>query len=179
MPAMITLDTLTRWLTAPAESEHLEFKEAKQQFDTTKLLRYCVALANEGGGHLALGVSDRPPRKVVGTQAFAAASDLNDMKARIVEKLRIRVEAVELAHPDGRVLVFEIPSRPAGHPLDFDGGRRFGADDARPVAAHLCRGAAGLVFPTCPAECVSGRGGSAAGYPDLFRAFRIALSDDP
>ena len=45
---MITLDTLTRWLAAPAESEHLEFKEAKQQFDTTKLLRYCVALANEG-----------------------------------------------------------------------------------------------------------------------------------
>jgi ATP-dependent DNA helicase RecG len=97
MPAMITLDTLTHWLAAPAESEHLEFKEAKQQFDTTKLLRYCVALANEGGGHLILGVSDRPPRKVVGSQAFAAASDLNGMKARIVEKLRIRVDAVELA----------------------------------------------------------------------------------
>ena len=30
---MITLDTLNRWLAAPAESEHLEFKEAKQQFD--------------------------------------------------------------------------------------------------------------------------------------------------
>lgn len=118
---MITLDTLTRWLAAPAETEHLEFKEAKQQFDTTKLLRYCVALANEGGGHLILGVSDRRPRNVVGTQAFAAASDLNNIKARIVEKLRIRVEAVELAHPDGRVLVFEIPSRPSGHPLDFDG----------------------------------------------------------
>lgn len=118
---MISLDTLTRWLSAPAESEHLEFKEAKQQFDTTKLLRYCVALANEGGGHLVLGVADRPPRKVVGSQAFAHASDLNELKARIVEKLRIRVEAVELAHPDGRVLVFEIPSRPSGHPLDFDG----------------------------------------------------------
>lgn len=118
---MIALDTLTRWLAAPAESEHLEFKEAKQQFDTTKLLHYCVALANEGGGHLILGVSDRPPRRVVGTQAFAATTDLNAIKARIVEKLRIRVDAVELAHPDGRVLVFEIPSRPAGHPLDFDG----------------------------------------------------------
>lgn len=118
---MITLDTLTRWLSAPAESEHLEFKEAKQQFDTTKLLRYCVALANEGGGHLVLGVSDRPPRHVVGSQAFAAASHLNDIKARIVDKLRIRVDTVELAHPDGRVLVFEIPERPVGQPLDFDG----------------------------------------------------------
>ena len=118
---MITFDTLNRWMAAPAESEHLEFKEAKQQFDTTKLLRYCVALANEGGGHLVLGVSDKLPRRVVGTQAFAAASKLNDIKSRIVDKLRVRVDAVELVHPDGRVLVFVVPSRPHGQPLDFDG----------------------------------------------------------
>jgi len=53
---LTTLDTLTHWLTGVRENEHLEFKEAKQQYDTTKLLRYCVALANEGGGHLVLGV---------------------------------------------------------------------------------------------------------------------------
>ena len=46
---MITLQTLNHWLTAPTETEHLEFKEARQQYDSTKLLRYCVALANEGG----------------------------------------------------------------------------------------------------------------------------------
>jgi len=118
---MITLDTLTRWLSAPAESEHLEFKEATQQYDTKKLLRYCVALSNEGGGYLVLGVSDKPPRRVVGSQAFSAASDLNAIKARIVEKLRIRVDTVELAHSDGRVLVFEIPARPVGQPLDYEG----------------------------------------------------------
>lgn len=118
---MISLDTLCRWLAFPAESEHLEFKEAKQQFDTTKLLRYCVALANEGGGHLVLGVSDKLPRRVVGTQAFVAATDLNGIKSRIVDKLRFRVETVELAHADGRVLVFEVPSRPVGQPLEFDG----------------------------------------------------------
>lgn len=118
---MITLDILTHWLTAPAESEHLEFKEAKQQFDTTKLLRYCVALANEGGGHLVLGVTDKLPRRVVGSQAFAAASNLNEIKARIVEKLRMRVEVMELDHADGRVVVFEVPSRPVGQPLDFEG----------------------------------------------------------
>lgn len=66
MPVMITLDTLNRWLSAPAESERLEFKEAKQQYDTTKLLRYCVALCNEGGGYLVLGVTDKLPRRVVG-----------------------------------------------------------------------------------------------------------------
>ena len=118
---MITLATLQQWLTAPAETEHLEFKEAKQQFDTNKLMRYCVALANERGGYLVLGVSDKLPRQVVGSQAFSATTELNDIKARIVEKLHIRVDTVELMHPLGRVLVFDIPSRPVGHPLDFDG----------------------------------------------------------
>ena len=47
---LTSLDTLQQWMLAPAESEHLEFKEAKHQFDTVKLLRYCAALANEKGG---------------------------------------------------------------------------------------------------------------------------------
>jgi len=117
----LDLTILARWLVAPAEHEHLEFKEAKQQYDTTKLLRYCVALGNEGGGHLVLGVSDKHPRQVVGTNAFASLPDINKIKAYIVEKLRMRVETTELLHPDGRVLIFEIPSRPVGQPLDFEG----------------------------------------------------------
>src|SRR3989442_3337276 len=64
------IEDLNRWLEAPREHERLEFKEAKTQYDTTKLFRYCVALANEGGGHLVLGVTDRTPRRVVGSQAF-------------------------------------------------------------------------------------------------------------
>lgn len=59
MPALITLDTLNCWLQAPAETERLEFKEAKQQYDSIKLMRYFIALANEGGGHVVLGVSDK------------------------------------------------------------------------------------------------------------------------
>ena len=121
MAKAITLDTLTQWLTTPAESEHLEFKEAKQQYDSSKLLRYCAALANEGGGYLVLGVSDKLPRRVVGSQAFAFTSHLNDIKARIVNALRIRVETVELSHANGRVLVFDVPSRPVAQPLEFDG----------------------------------------------------------
>lgn len=68
-----------------------------------------------------LGVADKPPRRVVSTQAFATIADLNDIKARIVEKLHIRVEIKELTHADGRVLVFEIPARPVGQPLNIDG----------------------------------------------------------
>ncbi len=151
MSAMITLDTLNRWLSAPAESERLEFKEAKQQYDTTKLLRYCVALSNEGGGYLVLGVTDSLPRRVVGSQAFAAVSHLNDIKARIVDKLHIRVDAVELMHPHGRVLVFDIPARPAGHPLDYEG-------------AYLMRAGEDLV-PMTPDQL---RRIFAEGQPDWF-----------
>lgn len=118
---MITLDTLESWLNAPAETERLEFKEAKQRYDTTKLLRYCVALSNEGGGHLVLGVTNKPPRQIVGTHAFESTTDLNDIKSRIVDKLRFRVDATELQHSNGRVLVFEVPPRPMGQPRAIDG----------------------------------------------------------
>ncbi|AXK37978.1 ATP-binding protein [Crenobacter cavernae] len=130
---MMTLDMLDRWLTSAPESEHLEFKEAKQQYDTTKLLRYCVALANEGGGHLVLGVTDKRPRKVVGTRAFLNTGDIT---ARILEVLRMRVDVQELLHPDGRVLVFDIPSRPAGTPLHHEGAYLMRAgEDLVPMSA--------------------------------------------
>ncbi|MEH2415111.1 ATP-binding protein [Nostoc sp.] len=118
---MITLETLERWLLVPTETERLEFKEAKQQFDSTKLLKYCVGLANEGGGYIVLGVTDKPPRQVVGSLAWATAEALNSIKAKIVNELRFRVEVTELQHPNGRVLVFEVPPRPVGRALDYEG----------------------------------------------------------
>lgn len=118
---MVTLETLERWLAAPVETECLEFKEAKQQFDNGKLLDYCAALGNEGGGHLVLGVSNTHPRRVVGTQAFRAEVHLNEVKLQVTNRLGIRLGAVELSHPDGRVLVFSVPSRPVGQPLHVNG----------------------------------------------------------
>jgi ATP-dependent DNA helicase RecG len=130
---LITLDILERWLAAPSENEHLEFKEAKQQYDWQKTLEYCVAMANEGGGFLVLGVADKPPRKVVGTHAFL---NLNETKQKLFDKLRIRVEITELAHTGGRVLVLEIPSRPKGQPMELDGTylARVG-ESVRPLSA--------------------------------------------
>jgi|GEM_PF-4857805 len=42
-------------------------KEAKQNYQFEKLVDYCVALANEGGGKIILGVTDKRPRRIVGT----------------------------------------------------------------------------------------------------------------
>ncbi|MEH1938613.1 MAG: ATP-binding protein [Nostoc sp.] len=137
---MITLETLEKWLLVPTETERLEFKEAKLQFDSTKLLEYCVALANEGGGYIVLGVTDKPPRQVVGSQAWARAEHLNSIKAKIVNELRFRVEVTELQHPNGRVLVFEVPSRPVGHALDYKGAylMRVG-EELRPMTPDLLK----------------------------------------
>lgn len=80
----VTIEQLEKWVAAPSENEHLEFKEAKNRFDFEKLVRYCVALANEGGGHMVLGVSDKRPRGVVGTKCFF---DLERTKVGLLERL--------------------------------------------------------------------------------------------
>ncbi len=105
-------------MNAPKELEGLEFKEAKFQYDSTKLFKYCVAIANEGGGQFILGVSNRVPRRVVGTQAI---NDPAGMERRILDKLRFRISIEEIAHPDGRVVVCHIPSRPSGTAYSFEG----------------------------------------------------------
>lgn len=82
-----TVEQLEDWMKS-VEGENLEFKEAKTHYDTTKLHRYCVALCNEGGGKLILGVNDAKPRQVVGSQAFL---NLNDIKSKVFDKLeRVR-----------------------------------------------------------------------------------------
>ena len=118
---MLTLETLEYWLLAQAETEHLEFKAAATQYDERKLLRYVIALANEGGGYFVLGVDDKLPRRVLGSQAFTKVSELNHLKKRIFESINVKVETFELMHPAGRVLAFEIPSRPIGTPLALEG----------------------------------------------------------
>jgi ATP-dependent DNA helicase RecG len=111
----ITLEQLQIWMSG-RETEHLEFKEAKRHFDFEELVRYCVALANEGGGRIILGVTDTMPRQVVGSRAF---ENLERMKSGLIERLHIRVEVDALPHPDGQVIIVDVPSRPVGVPIQY------------------------------------------------------------
>ena len=113
----VSLDELKMWLDA-SEDEHLEFKKASNRYDFEKLVRYCAALANEGGGRFILGATDKRPRKVLGSQAF---ENLERTKAGLVERLRLRIEADAIPHPHGRVLVFSVPPRPIGLPIAYKG----------------------------------------------------------
>lgn len=108
---------LQQWLLAP-EGQRLEFKEAKQRYDFEKLLKYCVALANEGGGTIVLGVTDKRPRHIVGSQAF---EDPGRTEAGLHQRLGHRVPVEELLLPEGRVVVVHVPTRLPGTAWQVDG----------------------------------------------------------
>nr|MBF0223805.1 ATP-binding protein [Desulfobulbaceae bacterium] len=70
------------------EGENLEFKTAENNYPFEKLVKYCAALANEGGGKVVLGVSDKRPRKVVGSQAFKQPERT---RAGLIERLHLNI----------------------------------------------------------------------------------------
>jgi len=112
-----SIEEFNKWLVLD-EGEHLEFKKASIQFDRDKELPdYCAALANEGGGKLILGVTNE--HIVVGTKAFAG--NHNRLSIELLNKLGIRVNVEEIEHPQGRVLIFHIPSRPVGNVIKSSG----------------------------------------------------------
>lgn len=113
-----TPEQIDALLTVRSEDEHLEFKEAANNFHFEELVDYCVALANEGGGRVLLGISDKVPRRVVGTKAFEVPERT---VAGIYERLHLKVTFDEVTHPAGRVLVFHVPSRPVGQPVHYKG----------------------------------------------------------
>ena len=132
----VSFTQLATWMKAD-EGEHLEFKEAKNRFDFEKLVQYCVALANERGGYMILGVTDKKPRRVVGTQAF---ENLERTKVGLLERLNLRVTVDALSHPDGRVLVFSVPSRPIAMPIQYKGAYWMrGGEDLVPMTPDVLK----------------------------------------
>ena len=143
------LAQIDAWLEAK-EDEHLEFKEAKNRYDFEKLVKYCAALANEGGGAFVLGITDQRPRRVVGSQAFL---DLERAKAGLIERLRLRIDTYEVHHPNGRVVVFAVPSRPLGTPIHYDGAYWMrGGEELTPMTTDFLKRILAEVGPDFSAE---------------------------
>jgi ATP-dependent DNA helicase RecG len=149
-----TREQLQRWLDAP-EGTNLEFKEARKSFHFEKLVEYCVALANEGGGKIIFGVSDRRPRRIVGTAAFA---EPGRTEAGLHDRLSHRIPVEEIQTADGRVLVAHVPGRLPGTAWQIGGRylkragddlaaltdvelRAFFAETGPDFSAELCPGA--------------------------------------
>jgi len=135
---MTTPEQIDLWRQARSEHQRLEFKEAKNQFDFGRLQQYCVALANEGGGTLLLGIADKSPRSVVGSQAFP---DTVKTAQDLFHAIGFRVDVEAVAHPEGRVVVFHIPSRPRGTAYHVEGKYLMRAGEALvPMSEDRLRG---------------------------------------
>lgn len=133
------LEQLDEFRRMPVETEWLEFKEARNGFDTDALGRYVSALSNEANLHgrdagwLIFGVKDKinpvtGSRPVVGSLYAASAADLNELKRQIFTHTSPAVglsDPVEVDHPDcapgTRVLMWRIPATAPGMPTAWKG----------------------------------------------------------
>ena len=115
---MGTRESIDELLNA-TEGEHYQFKEWKTKNNLREAAKICCALANCGGGKLVLGISDKRPRKVVGTMAFPQPERI---RVDLMNKLRIGVDFYVYQHENGRVLVFDVASRPIGLPIAIESG---------------------------------------------------------
>ena len=112
-----------------AENEIVEFKEAKNTYDFSKLGKYFSALSNEANlkgksfAWLVFGVEDKK-HNIVGTKFRLQRKDLDSLKGEIAKKTTNGIsfiEIYEVIKPDGRILMFQIPAAPKGIPIAFDG----------------------------------------------------------
>ncbi len=124
--------SITELIKLKETENKVEFKEAKggnfsyngdsrvaPQERRRCMVGYVTAFANEGGGHLVLGIHDSHPHKVVGTTQCTNA--IGKLEQDIYRDTKIRVTVTELFDEDGlRVLVISIPSRPTGKVYKFE-----------------------------------------------------------
>lgn len=123
-------------LKLPAETEWVEFKEAKKTFHFDELGEYFSALSNEANlkeqpcSWLVFGVKDKP-KQVVGSGFRPNRADLDHIKEEIANQTNNRMtfdEIYEVDHPDGRVILFRIPPAMRGMPTSWK-GHFFGRDN--------------------------------------------------
>ncbi|TRZ78637.1 transcriptional regulator [bacterium] len=122
----MTLEELKK-LMGSRENEHLEFKEAKSSFSVLGnsgknrkcVLGYCVGLGNKRGGKLILGITEKFPRKIVGSLAI---QNPEEVKSQIYRNLGVSIEIEELFDTNSkRIVIIYIPSRKIGTRLKFYG----------------------------------------------------------
>ncbi|MGV0938945.1 RNA-binding domain-containing protein [Empedobacter sp. ULE_I140] len=123
---MNTENLLDELLSVSTETEIIEFKEAKKQYDKDKLGQYYSALSNEANlnnqdfAYLIMGVNDK--KTIVGTSIND--NQLNEYKAEVSKHTSPRngFSNVYKVNKSGRdVLIFEIPAASKGVPISWKG----------------------------------------------------------
>jgi len=129
----MTLDVhkkLQELLALPAETEWVEFKAARGEFDFDQLGRYFSALSNEAClsrqafGWLVFGVTNEHPRKTCGTRYKESQDALNKLKHEIAQETnhQLTFSVIHELHIENqRVLLFQIPASINGVPTEWRG----------------------------------------------------------
>lgn len=148
------LDSVEELLEAK-EGEHVQFKEAKNRFDFGEAARCCCALANDGGGKLVFGITDKRPRQVVGSRAFEQPERT---RMGLIDKLKINVDFQLYDYEGKRVLVFDVKSRPIGMPVRMKALRGFMTAIRCVQCRKICAAASMMrLEQTSPAKFVRAR----------------------
>jgi len=123
------LNRLLADLIATWENAVVEFKQADNDYSTNDIGKYFSALSNEANlrgqerAWLVFGVSNKT-RSVVGTNYREQPERLHSLKHQVAQSTEPSVTFRDihvLQHPDGRVLMFEIPAAPRGIPIAWKG----------------------------------------------------------
>ena len=102
------------------EGERLEFKAGLPTRDL--IGEYAVAIGNEGGGMLVLGVTNSKPRQIKGVP-LQSADDLQQIRRSVLDKTGIRIEPQLISVDNATVLCVHIPSRLPGNVFHTKDGK--------------------------------------------------------
>ncbi|MBS0646722.1 MAG: putative DNA binding domain-containing protein [Verrucomicrobia bacterium] len=124
------IQKLNEFRNLPAETEVVEFKEAKNDYHFDKIGKYFSALSNEANlkgkqdAWLIFGIENKH-RNIVGSNyRHTNRASLDSLKAEIAQKTTNAItfiEIHELKLPEGRIVLFQIPAAPKGLPLAYEG----------------------------------------------------------
>ncbi|MBL7204917.1 MAG: ATP-binding protein [Desulfobacteraceae bacterium] len=96
MTQEVLISLLSELCALPAETEWMEFKKAKNNIHFDDLGKYFSAISNEANlkglniGWFVLGISDQPPRKIVGTYSYVPDPSSVTWGSYVVERELLR-----------------------------------------------------------------------------------------
>ena len=122
------ISILEELLKLPIENEIFELKEAKIDYDSTKLGNYFSALSNEANllkkecAWIVFGIADN--RTIIGTTYRLAEKKLQSLKKEVADKTNNQITfqgIYPISYKEKRLIMFQIPPATRGTPTSYGG----------------------------------------------------------
>jgi len=102
------------------ECPSVEFKPSV--LSRKELAEYAVGIGNAGGGRIIMGISDKPPRRILPLKRLSE-EELRRILDSVMDSALIHIKIDQLNTPGGTVLIANIPPRPRGMPFHTRDGK--------------------------------------------------------